>query len=226
MHRASDVQLVELVKDVKERSMHRSYAVTVTMAVAGLLALPACEVTDPDGEGANIVQPGGTRTAEGNAPGEEETTEQADALGTRSNPLPVGQTARVGDWEITVTGSNTDAADEVEAENEFNEPPAEGRQFVLVGLRATYVGDDSGSFIGDLIYQYVGAGGNTFGGGATEDYCGVIPNDIEQTGETFPGATVEGNLCFSVPVDQIEGGSMIIEGFTFEDTERTFFRIQ
>ena len=29
-------------------------------------------------------------------------------------------------------------------------------------------------------------------------YCGVIPDDINDSGETFPGGTITGNVCWSI----------------------------
>lgn len=116
-----------------------------------------------------------------------------------------------------------DATDAVMAENQFNDPPAEGRQFVLVNLDATYDGDDTGTAWFDLGQQVLGSGGNTFGGGgAMEDYCGSIPGNLNDGGEQFPGSTVTGNVCVSVPTDQLDGALMILEeSFSFT-SDRVF----
>lgn len=37
------------------------------------------------------------------------------------------------------------------------------------------------------------------------DYCGVMPDSLDDTGETFPGGSVSGNVCVSVESDQVEG---------------------
>jgi len=37
------------------------------------------------------------------------------------------------------------------------------------------------------------------------DYCGVMPDSLDDTGETFPGGGVSGNVCVSVESDQVEG---------------------
>lgn len=142
-------------------------------------------------------------------------------LGTRDNPVPMGEAASVGDWEMTVVSVNPDAADLVAEENQFNAAPEAGHNFVMIALTGVYTGEDSGSVFGDLGYKVLGADGNTF-----STRCGVIPGDITDTGETFSGATVEGNLCFSVASDQIDGATLILEeAFSFDDV-RVFYALQ
>jgi len=151
-------------------------------------------------------------------------TPAASGVGTKDNPVPLGVPAKVGDWEMTVTTVNPDAGTAVAAENEFNEAPAEGRTFVLIGLKGNFSGadSDSGSVFGDLSYKVLGSGGNTY-----SDTCGVIPNDITDSGETFTGASVEGNLCFSVDTAQIDGATLILEeAFSLSEDSRMFFALK
>lgn len=32
-----------------------------------------------------------------------------------------------------------------------------------------------------------------------EDYCGVIPGDLDEVGELYAGGVAEGNVCVAVP---------------------------
>lgn len=147
-----------------------------------------------------------------------------DGQGTRENPYSVGDTVPVGDWEVTITSVNHDAEDEIMAENQFNDPPAEGRQFVMVSLDATYVGDDSGLAWIDLQFSFVTGSGNTTGT-SMDDYCGVTPGSLFDHGEQFPGATVSGNECFAVPADDIDGGMLIVHELFWEGDDRAFVAI-
>lgn len=157
----------------------------------------------------------------------EATQDSNSARGTRDKPLPIGTTVEVGDWQVTLAAVNTNALDVVMAGNQFNRPPAEGRQFVLFSVDATYVGSESGTAMVDLNWAVVGAGGNTFGNaGAQEDYCGVIPTPLNSTGESFPGATVSGNECVSVPADQIQGATIQLKPtFSIDKAERVYFAV-
>ncbi|MBE0418320.1 MAG: hypothetical protein IBX63_11200, partial [Coriobacteriia bacterium] len=92
--------------------------------------------------------------------------------------------------------------------------------YVLVSVDAKYVGDDSGTFWTDMISKFIGSGGNTFDKASV-----VLDKPIDDTGETFPGASVSGNLAFEVASDQLEGGAIIMEELSFDDT-RVFFAIE
>lgn len=204
---------------------------TIILIATGL-ALTGCQVEDPDGEGAQIVdrttaEPEASEPAvdESSPSDEPSPTPEEAAPGTRTNPLPLNTTARIGDWEVTILSVTKDANEQVMAENQFNDPPAEGRQFVMAEVEATYVGEDSGTFWVDMSDKYYGASGNTFGS-SMEDSCGVIPNGMSDQGETFPDGTVTGNLCWSVPTDQIDGGAIIVEASFSMDSDRVFFAIE
>jgi hypothetical protein len=207
--------------------------IVLTLA-ALLLFVVACEEQPASGSGANVVDDEATEeeATEGEAAQEEEAVEEEAeeepeaALGTRDNPLEVGTRIEMADWTLAVTDVTKDATDEVMAQNEFNDPPVDGRQFVLFRVEATYEGEDSGNPWLDFSWAIVGSAGNTFSGmDFEEDYCGVIPDSLDEKGETYPGGSVEGNVCYSVPADQLDGATIRIEDtFSFEDT-RAFYAV-
>jgi hypothetical protein len=143
---------------------------------------------------------------------------QEEALGTRDNPLPVGTRIEMGDWTVAVTEFDLDATERVQEENSLNDPPDEGRTFVMYSVEATYEGDDSGNPWLDFRWAIVGGAGNTFGT-SMDDSCGVIPDPLRDQGETYPGGSVSGNGCISVPVDQLDGATLRVEEMlSFADT--------
>ncbi|HEX7099466.1 MAG TPA: hypothetical protein VF377_09490 [Acidimicrobiia bacterium] len=148
------------------------------------------------------------------------TTTQPDAtsvLGTRESPVPVGEIVELGDWRLRVAGVTPDATDQVLEENQFNEPPAEGRQFFMVHLEATYIGQESSNFWVDVSMKVVGPSNVAYE--SFEDSCGVIPDPIDDSGETFPGGSISGNACWSVSAEDAHGLVLIVEpGFSFDDT--------
>ena len=212
---------------------------TWVLAAAGAaIMLAACDAAPADGSGASVVEesePVADEAAEAETDEEAEPDEadegetdreaevdEADeaALGTRDNPLAIGTRIEMGDWTLTVTDVTVDAAEQVMAENQFNDPPEEGHQFVMFNVDATYEGEESGTAWLDFSWAIVGSEGNTF-----SDRCGVIPDSLNDTGETFPGGSVSGNVCFSAASDQIEGGTLRIEElFSFDDT-RAFYAL-
>jgi hypothetical protein len=142
-------------------------------------------------------------------------------LGTRRNPIPLGQEAQVGDWTVKVPGAVLDATQTVLDENMFNDPPESGSQYVLVTIEATYNGQESSTFWVEMTYSFVGGKGNTFDSGMA-----VAPDSILDEGETFPGGTISGNLVFVVESAQLAGGTVMIEeSFTFDET-RLFFAVR
>lgn len=207
------------------------------LTVAALLA--GCS-TNANGEGGTIVATAMTVSAtpaptlvdtpieSSSPPASQSTSPEASSaapatsdLGTRENPAPLGSTALIGDWEVTVTKVNTNAAKVIEAENTFNEKPKDGQSFVLWSLKAKYTGDESASPDNDLTFKIVGSAGNTFDGD-----CGVIPDPLYDAGETFGGATIKANGCAAVDTDQIKGGALIVEElFSMDEGDRTFFAL-
>lgn len=135
--------------------------------------------------------------------------------------VPIGEPAEVGDWTITVVSVVPDASAEIAAENQFNAPPAPGRQFFMAAIEATYNGSESSTFWVDLSLSTVGASAIANDGfGAS---CGVMPKDINDAGETFPGGTISGNLCWSIDVGDAASLVMLAsESLSFDDDRVVF----
>jgi hypothetical protein len=134
------------------------------------------------------------------------------ALGTRSNPVPLGQSVGIvsGDrhWSLRIISTQPDATAAVLAENEFNDAPAPGYQFFLATVGANYVSGSSSldpGFEAGFALRAVGPSNvvySTFG-----NSCGVIPDDFGMKGDLLPGGSMVGNVCWSVPSS--EAGSLI-----------------
>lgn len=195
-----------------------------TLVVTGALAvtLAACgsgtaEVTPPaDAAGTDQAEP-----AVAEAPAEEAPAE----TGTRENPAVAGSTVTLTDWTVSLGATNRDASAEVAAENTFNSPPIEGRSFVMVPVTATYTGADSGTAWLSIGVNFVGSAGNTYGSG-TDDYCGVIPGNLSDSGELYAGATATGNVCVQVPTAEVEGGTWVVENRLAFDDVKAFVALQ
>ena len=109
-------------------------------------------------------------------------------------------------------------------ENQFNDPPPEGNQFFIASLEATYTGTESSTFWVDMTLKSVGDSKVAYEG--VDAYCGVIPDDINDSGETFPGGTITGNVCWSIQSTDAASLVMIVEeSFNFEDDARAFFAL-
>lgn len=190
-----------------------SQTVTATVLVPVTVTVTDGSTAEPASETASTPEAASTTTA---APA------AAAGAGTRENPIPVGTPATVGDWSVSFAAAAADAADQIAAENSFNEPAPAGKQFVMSKVSATYNGAGSQTAWIDLRIKFVGVGGNTFGGGT--DRCGVLPESLSDAGEVFTGATASGNECAVVPSEQVAGGSWsVTAGF---GSDPVFFAAQ
>ena len=150
-----------------------------------------------------------------------EGTEQS-SQGSRSNPVPRGETVRVGDWEVRVAAFDGDAWERLREHNRRPRPPAEGLRDVMVTLEATYVGDSSSDPGRDFAWSVVGSGGNTFDGLGEGRMLMAGPDAFKRKGETFPGGSISGNAYFSVAEDQIDGATFWVKT---SRAERVFFAL-
>jgi hypothetical protein len=155
-------------------------------------------------------------------PLEDSTSTGAEAGGV-TGAVPIGQAAPVGIWEVRVLAVTPDGTDAVLSENQFNEPPGEGEQFFIANLEATYIGEESSTFWLDMSLKAVGQSNVAYE--AFVAGCGVIPEDVNDSGETFPGGTVSGNVCWKITSDDATSLVMIAEeSFGLEET-REFFAL-
>jgi hypothetical protein len=132
----------------------------------------------------------------------------------REDPVPFGETAIVGDWEIRVLEVYPNSTDLILSENQFNDPPAEDHQFFIARIQVTYTGADYDRFDGSYSLRAVGhyaVAYRTF-----SDSCGVIPEELENP-EVFTGGTIEGNVCWQIRSSDAESLLMYVDPFMTED---------
>ena len=128
-------------------------------------------------------------------------------VGSRNNPIPLGVSVVIGDWRVQVISVNKDALQLVLSSDSYATKPSPNERFLLIKVRATYIGEESGEPSSDLRFKIVGSRGNTF-----VKSCGYFMDTFTENGEAFPGATVTGNLCFTVDANQIMGAAVSIQG--------------
>lgn len=121
---------------------------------------------------------------------------------SRTSPAPVKTLLKVGGWVVGVEAVTPNANQAVLARNQFNKPPAAGRQFFMVTVSATYDGEKTSSRFGvDLTMSSVGAANVQYN---YADDCGVTPEELPRSTEVFKGGTIKGNLCWSVRTTDVE----------------------
>lgn len=119
------------------------------------------------------------------------------ATGTRENPSPIGSVVESDDWRIVINSVTLAASDAVAAANEFNDPPAEGSEYILVNYSATYLGDDAnGQMPAFVSLEYVTADGRTIN---SFDKTVIAPDAIDSSNTLYKDGTATGNVAFEVP---------------------------
>lgn len=128
--------------------------------------------------------------------------------GTRENPYPIGSTIENDDWRVVVNSVTPNATDAVLAENELNEPPADGSQYMLVNYSTTYLGDNAdGEMPAFVTVEYVRADGTTVN---ALDKILVAPEAIDATSTLYTDGTTTGNKAIEVPADTADQGVLAI----------------
>jgi len=140
----------------------------------------------------------------------------ADGGSSLDNPAPAGTTVRVEgvsyDFDVQFGEVVWNANPEISAENQFNTPPSEGYQFLMVNVSVRN-NTDAEVMPTVLIYdvQLIAPDGSL-----SKKGYNVIPNDLLLAGDLAPGDSVSGNVAFEVPRDITSGTWLItIDGEEF-----------
>ncbi|SJM47943.1 hypothetical protein CZ771_02200 [Actinomycetales bacterium JB111] len=127
------------------------------------------------------------------------------APGTRQNPAGSQESAvfttAEGEIDVWAGPAIWDASGLIAAENQFNDPPADGMTQVLVPVTVSYTGQGSVEPYYDIEVVYLADNGRSF-----ESGYAVIPDALRDVNELYDGGTATGNLMFEVPTDQVPGG--------------------
>lgn len=176
------------------------------VGVSVFFAVVATSFDNAFGSGeTTVVEPSeGGAVDEGAA---EEEPVDAEA-GTRENPYPIGSIIESEEWRVVVNSVTLAATEAVMGANTFNEPPAEGSEFIIVNYSATYLGDDpDGQLAAFVGVEYVTADGTTVNG---LDKLVVAPEPIDLMSALYTGGTVTGNTAFEVPTATAGQGVLAI----------------
>ncbi|SMX89816.1 DUF4190 domain-containing protein [Brevibacterium antiquum] len=147
-------------------------------------------------------------------PAEEVVAEAGAEEGTRENPYSIGTKISSDAWEMTITNVTLDATDQVLAENEFNESPDAGNQYMMIDVEMTYTGDAPDGEMPMATFEYVSAGGNTFDG---LDDMVVAPNALDTLENMYNGATTSGSIAIQIPSEDADAGVLAVNPDMFAD---------
>lgn len=122
---------------------------------------------------------------------------------SRSKAWPYGHKFQAGILDMQITAVDTDAWPEIQAENQFNDPPAEGHRFVMWTMNSHNVRGRSerGERIHESDFDLTGSNNVLYSPEyGSDNYCGVIPNELDS--RLLRDGQTTGNMCFSVPIDE------------------------
>ena len=140
-------------------------------------------------------------------------------LGTRSNPVPMEQAFRPpsSPWELRVLSIDWDAWPEIQAENQFNDPPDPGHRFILITIEVRNNGSEASRFSASSL--------NSVGDSNVENNaygCGVVPNGFSSITRIFPSGVLQGNICFEVITSETSSLLLFGDYFDFDLTDRNY----
>ncbi|KAE8764085.1 DUF4190 domain-containing protein [Georgenia thermotolerans] len=144
----------------------------------------------------------------------EEETAAAEEQAAAAEALPLGQSAEVGDYTVTVKGVNLNANEVMADENLYNDEPT--NQYVLVDVSVAYNGDDEGDAWLDLNHVFQGSDSRQYD---WVDCEAIEPNSVMDAPTLTAGGTADYQVCMDVPPAAIEGGTVFVEdAFPFDGT--------
>lgn len=121
--------------------------------------------------------------------------------GSRSDPVPAGESALVGPWVLQVEGYDPEATESVLAANQFNVEPASEHTYVTVEVVVTRRGSGPGVVRGSLSPTLVNPAGTEYPlGGA----CGVLGNPVDPGRLLAQDESLVGQWCWQLPLVEID----------------------
>lgn len=139
--------------------------------------------------------------------------------GTRENPYPLGSTVTTDDWAVTVNSVDFNANEAVAAENQFNDPAAEGTTYILANVTVAYQGESDAGEMPWTTVDYVTVDGNTISSGGA-----VAPDALDTVSDLYQGGSTSGNILFAVPADSAADGVLAVSPDMF--SENAFVAVQ
>ena len=145
-------------------------------------------------------------------------TSEVQGVGARSNPVPLGDSATVGDWTITGVAFTSDATQFIEDWHDLNPLVEEGSVYIQLEADIAYNGTGDGLAYRDLIVRFVDEDGFEYPRAEV-----IFPDEVRTVGKIAPGETRTIFVAFVVPMDAVDHG--LFEVLPRFATERvaTFF---
>ena len=140
---------------------------------------------------------------------------------SRNTPIPFGETGVTDDGlTLSVIDVIENAEQMILEENQFNDPPPDGHQFILVKVRVkndtseTQRYSSSGlKVVGQSNVEYDGHG------------CGVVPDAFDSSRNMFEGGELTGNICFNVESSDVDS-LVMYDSNAYDSSDWVFFALR
>lgn len=145
---------------------------------------------------------------------EDEAPPSAEPPSTSTSPLALGQTARIGDWTVTVTSYQADAQSNARAVGYINNEPGQGFIYAIVGLAVTYEGTgQSETPGGNLDFDINGTGYLS-----PDTLCSLpIDDSAGWVDRLNTGQSTSYQQCMYLPVETATTGTIrVYDGYSFD----------
>ena len=145
-------------------------------------------------------------------------------------PAAIGESVISEDWELTLLEIvRGEAAMQMLLEaNQFNDPPGKGMEYVLVRVRARYIGvasADEAVMIDSLDFKALPAGSSDPKADLIVAPSAVEPEPVIDA-YLFPGGVSEGWATIEVPKGQLGVRLIFAPGFGFNDLDIRYFTLE
>lgn len=192
-------------------------------AVAALF-LVGCSTGDESASSSEDVDSAETTVEAAESEGIEEDSD-AQAEGTRENPLPLGSAVEGDEWIVTINSVDLEASDAVVSANMLNEPAPDGLIYILVNATVQYTGDDPDGMSAMMTtIEYVTVDGNTIATHDDATMMTVAPDPLDTMQTLYNGASTTGNIVLAVPADSAGDGALGVSAGMFES--KVFVAVQ
>jgi len=141
---------------------------------------------------------------------------------SRENPVPIGETAKVGTWTVRVIDYRVDPADPLTTFGGATAQPASGNVFVLYTLEITYTGADAKSASAIGSGSFIDLKGTSELVGTDCDGVNLGDDNFEATyKDLFTGGRTVVTYCAQVTPEQAENLFVYFTG----DGDQIFFEL-
>jgi hypothetical protein len=141
----------------------------------------------------------------------------------RSAPAPYGDTIVTEDWQINfleiVRGEA--AWTMVQAANQFNDPPADGMEYVALRVHAKYIGtEDKAEQIDDYYFKTTGSANIVY------DIPSVVDPEPALSAYLYPGGETEGWVALQVGQGETSIMAIFEPLFSFSSADKRFMSLE